>query len=49
MFTNPFSELSGLISPLAMQLYVIAMILLFANPFWNYVVAQAATIAQVGG
>ena len=29
MFTvNPFSELSGLISPLAMQLYVIAMILL---------------------
>jgi len=29
MFTiNPFSELSGLISPLAMQLYVIAMVLL---------------------
>ena len=29
MFTiNPFSELSGLISPLAMQLYVVAMILL---------------------
>ena len=29
MFTiNPFSELSGLISPLAMQLYVILMILL---------------------
>lgn len=29
MFTiNPFTELSGLISPLAMQLYVIAMILL---------------------
>ena len=32
MFTvNPFSELSGLISPLAMQLYVIAMILLVAG------------------
>jgi len=29
MFTiNPFSELSGFISPLAMQLYVIAMVLL---------------------
>jgi len=29
MFTiNPFSELSGLVSPLAMQLYVIAMVLL---------------------
>jgi hypothetical protein len=28
MFTNPFSELSGFISPLAMQVYVIAMILL---------------------
>ena len=32
MFTiNPFSELSGLISPLAMQLYVIAMVLLVAG------------------
>ena len=29
MFTvNPFSELSGLVSPLAMQVYVIAMVLL---------------------
>ena len=29
MFTiNPFSELSGLISPLAMQVYVVAMVLL---------------------
>jgi hypothetical protein len=28
MFTNPFSELSGFISPIAMQLYVIAMVLL---------------------
>lgn len=32
MFTiNPFSELSGLISPLAMQVYVIAMVLLVAG------------------
>ena len=28
MFTNPFLELSGLISPLAMQIYVIAMVIL---------------------
>ena len=29
MFTiNPFSELSGLISPIAMQIYVIAMVIL---------------------
>ena len=28
--TNPFFELSGLISPLAMKVYVIAMVLLFA-------------------
>ena len=29
MFTiNPFSELSGLISPIAMQVYVIAMVIL---------------------
>jgi hypothetical protein len=32
MFTiNPFSELSGLISPIAMQLYVITMVLLVAG------------------
>ena len=32
MFTaNPFLELSGLISPLAMQLYVIAMVILVAG------------------
>ena len=31
MFTNPFSELSGLIPPLAMQVYVIAMVLLVAG------------------
>jgi len=29
--TNPFSELSGLISPLAMQIYVIAMVILVAG------------------
>src|SRR5210317_2535562 len=29
--TNPFLELSGLISPLAMQLYVIAMVILVAG------------------
>ncbi len=32
MFTiNPFSELSGFISPIAMQVYVIAMVLLVAG------------------
>mgnify|MGYP001818830066 FL=1 len=29
--TNPFLELSGLISPLAMQIYVIAMVILVAG------------------
>ena len=31
MFTNPFLELSGLVSPLAMQIYVIAMVILVAG------------------
>jgi hypothetical protein len=31
MFTNPFLELSGLIPPLAMQIYVIAMVVLVAG------------------
>jgi F-type H+-transporting ATPase subunit c len=31
----------AMIESLAIYCFVVAMILLFANPFWNYVIAQA--------
>jgi F-type H+-transporting ATPase subunit c len=31
----------AMIESLAIYCFVVAMILIFANPFWNYVVAQA--------
>lgn len=33
----------AMIESMAIYCFVVSMILLFANPFWNHVVAQAAT------
>ncbi|MEO8392273.1 MAG: F0F1 ATP synthase subunit C [Chloroflexota bacterium] len=32
----------AMIESIAIYCFVVSMILLFANPFWNYVIAQAA-------
>ncbi len=32
----------AMIESLAIYCFVVSMILIFANPFWNYVIAQAA-------
>ncbi|SCX60793.1 MULTISPECIES: F0F1 ATP synthase subunit C [Nitrosospira] len=32
----------AIIESLAIYCFVVSMILIFANPFWNYVIAQAA-------
>jgi len=33
----------AMIESMAIYCFVVSMILLFANPFWNHVIAQAAT------
>jgi len=33
----------AMIESVAIYCFVVAMILIFANPFWNHVIAQAAT------
>ena len=33
----------AMIESIAIYCFVVAMILIFANPFWNHVIAQAAT------
>ncbi len=32
----------AIIESLAIYCFVVSMILIFANPFWNYIIAQAA-------
>ena len=39
----------AMVESTAIYCLVVAIILIFANPFWNYAIAQAGAVAQAGG
>ena len=39
----------AMVESTAIYCFVVAMILLFANPFWNFLIAQAENVIQTGG